>query len=292
MSASEERRLAWGLMSPALMVLAVFAFYPIASSLWLSLHRVVLGLPGLGRGWVGLANYRQLLHDPAAGEALMHTLAFVALSTALEVALGLGMALVLNRSFRGRGWLRAALLIPWALPTVVSSQMWRFLLNDRYGLMNYLLYGGALTHYRAWLSEPAWAFAALVAADVWKTAAFAALIILAGLQAIDDDLYQAARVDGAGPWQRFRLITWPLLRPALGLALLFRTMDAFRVFDLVYVMTQGGPGGSTSVLMFYGYQKMFAEGFLGYGAAVSVLVFITVLAVSLIYVRALREARP
>ncbi len=285
--AARDQRLAWGMLTPSLAVVAAFAFYPILSSVWLSLHRVVLGLPGLGRGWVGLDNYRLLLGDPAFGEALRNTLVFVALSTSLEVLLGLVMALLLNRAFRGRGLVRAALLVPWALPTVVASQMWRFLFNDRYGLVNYLLYGGALGHYQAWLAEPGWALAALVLADVWKTSAFAALLILAGLQAIPDQLYEAARVDGAGPWRRFTLITWPLLRPALLLALLFRTMDALRVFDLVFVMTQGGPGGTTDVLMFHGYQKMFAEGFLGQGAAVSVVVFLCALGLGLVYLRVL-----
>ncbi|MFH1036289.1 MAG: sugar ABC transporter permease [Pseudomonadota bacterium] len=282
-----ERVWAWGLTAPCLLVVAVFAFYPIVSSFWLSLHRLVLGLPGLGQPFVGLDNYRRLLADPAALASLATTLGFVALSTGLEVLLGLGMALVLNQSFRWRGLVRAAVLVPWAIPTVVSSQMWRFIMNDQYGLLNMALYGGALGDYRAWLAEPVWALAALVAADVWKTSCFAALLILAGLQTIPDELYEAARIDGANAWQRFWRITLPLARPALLLALVFRTMDAFRVFDLVFVMTQGGPGGSTEVLQFYGYKKIFAEGFMGYGSAVSVLVFCTVLLVSLIYLRLL-----
>lgn len=278
-----ERLLGLGLLAPCLLALCLFAFYPIVYSFVLSLHRIVLGLPGLGEPFVGLANYRRLLHDPALAGAVVNTCLFVAASTVLELAVGLGLALVVHRSFRGRGLVRAAVLVPWAIPTVVSSQMWRFICNDQYGLLNLALFGAQVESYRAWLADPGWALAAVVLADVWKTAPFAALILLAGLQAIPEELYEAARIDGAGPWQRFRHVTLPALRPALAVALLFRTMDAFRVFDLVFVMTQGGPGGATNVLQLYGYQKMFAEGFLGYGSAVAVLIFALVLAVSLGY---------
>ncbi|MCB2186549.1 MAG: sugar ABC transporter permease [Deltaproteobacteria bacterium] len=288
--ASPARREKWwglGLLAPAFLVVTIFAFLPIADSIFLSLHRLILSLPQLGEPFVGLANFRRLLADPAALGSLVTTLIFVAVSTALEVLLGLAMALVLNRSFRGRGLARAAVLVPWAIPTVVSSQMWRFIMNDQYGLWNYLLFGGHTAAYQAWLALPGWALAAIIAADVWKTSSFAALIILAGLQGIPDELYEAARLDGAGPWQSFWRITLPLARPAILLALLFRTMDAFRVFDLVYVMTQGGPANATSVLQFYGYKKMFAEGFMGYGSAISVLVFAAVLLVALVYLRLL-----
>lgn len=282
---SGGRALAWGLLAPCLAVVTAFAFWPIVQSFVMSLHRIILGLPGLGTPFVGLENYARLAGDPAARGAVLITLGFVACSTLMEVALGMLMALALNRSFRGRGWVRAAVLVPWAVPTVVASQMWRFIFSDRYGLINWLAFGSDVASYQAWLADPGWAFAAIVAADVWKTSSFAALIILAGLQTIPTELYEAAALDGAGPWQRFRHLTLPLVLPALAIALVFRTMDAFRVFDLVYVMTQGGPGGSTTVLQFFGYQKMFAEGFVGYGSAVSVLVFVIVLAVSLLYLK-------
>lgn len=280
-----ERALAWGLLMPCLLVVCAFAFYPIVQSMIMSLHRIILGLPALGTPYVGLSNYARLAADPAARNAVVVTLGFVAASTLLEVALGTVMALALNQGLRGRGWLRAAVLVPWAVPTVVASQMWRFIFSDRYGLFNWLLFGSDTAAYQAWLAEPAWAFAALVAADVWKTSSFAALIILAGLQTIPAELYEAAVLDGAGPWQRFRRLTLPLVLPALAIALVFRTMDAFRVFDLVFVMTQGGPADATNVLQFYGYQKMFAEGFLGYGSAISVLVFLIVLLISLLYLK-------
>lgn len=281
------RWLAVVLLSPCLAVVAVFALYPIGYSVYLSLHRIVLGLPGLGRPFVGLGNYQLLLADSTAISSLLKTLLFVFASTFLEILFGLVIALVVHRKFRGRGLVRAAVLVPWAIPTVVASQLWRYLFNDKYGLINYLAFGTDTSQYQAWLAHPAWAFAAIVVADVWKTSAFAALLILAGLQTIPEDLYEAATIDGAGRWFQFTHITLPLLRPALLLALLFRTMDAFRVFDLVFVMTQGGPADATNVLQFYGYKKLFAEGLLGYGSTLSVLVLVLTLGVCLLYLRAL-----
>jgi multiple sugar transport system permease protein len=280
-----ERIFAAFLLLPCLLFVSVFAFYPILYSFYLSLHRIILSLPGLKRPFIGLENYRELFRDPVALHSLTNTFVFVFTSTFFEILFGLVIALIINRHFRGRGAVRAAVLVPWAIPTVVASQMWRFIFNDNYGLLNYLLFGANVPAYRAWLADPLFAFAAIVAADVWKTSSFAALLILAGLQTIPDELYDAARIDGAGAWRRFRSITLPLIKPALLIALLFRTMDAFRVFDLVYVITQGGPADSTNVLQFYGYKKIFAEGLMGYGSTISVLVFVVTLSVSLLYIR-------
>lgn len=285
-----ERLFGWTLLAPCLLTICVFVFYPIVQSVLLSLHRMVLALPGLGEPVVGLANYRRLASDPQALTALMNTLVFVGVSTVAEVGLGLLIALTMQRAMRGRGLVRAAVLVPWAIPTVVASQMWRFVMNDQYGLLNLVLFGRDLASYHAFLADPFWALVAVIAADVWKTSSFAALIILAGLQTVSDDLLEAARLDGAGVLGRFWHVTLPAIKPALAIALLFRTMDAFRVFDLVFVMTQGGPGGATDVLQFYGYKQMFAEGFLGYGAAVSVLVFTLVLAVSVFYLWLMRRS--
>jgi len=284
---TRERVFAAALLFPGLLLVVIFAFYPILYSFYLSLHRIILGLPGLGQPFVGLRNYADLLHDRIALHALANTLLFVLSSTLLEVMFGLCIALVMNRHFRGRGFLRASILVPWAIPTVVSSQMWRFIFHDKYGLLNFILFGPDISRYQAWLAAPSIAFAAIVTADVWKTSSFAALLILAGLQTIPDDLYEAARIDGASAWQQFRKITLPLVRPALLVALLFRTMDAFRVFDLVFVMTQGGPADSTNVLQFYGYKKIFAEGLMGYGSTVSVLVFLVTFVTAMVYLRLL-----
>lgn len=286
-----SHRLALSLLLPSFVFVALFSLYPIVDSFRLSFFRLILTLPWLGQKWVGWANYADLLSDPVARHSLLTTLIFVAVTIPLELLFGLGMALVLNESFRGRGLMRAVILIPWAIPTVVSAQTWRFLFNDRYGLVNFALFGADTGSYIAPLAEPHLALMAIMAAEVWKTTPFAALILLAGLQAIPDDLYEAASVDGAGGWQRFRHVTLPLLLPALLLALLFRTIDALRVFDLVFIMTQGGPADRTNVLQFYGYKKTFAEGMIGYGSAIAVVVFLLALILSLIYLRFLRTDR-
>lgn len=280
-----EGFLGYAFLAPALLLISFFALYPVADTIWLSLHQIILTLPALGEKFVGMDNYNTLFKDPAVISSYSVTLAFVIITTAFELLFGLVIALVINECFPGRGAVRAAALIPWALPTVVASQMWRFIFNDQYGFFNYLLYGSDTAAYKAWLAEPMTAFAAILIADIWKTSSFAGLLILAGLQIIPRDLYHAARIDGANRWQQFRHITLPMIKPAILVALLFRTMDALRVFDLVFVMTQGGPADSTSVIQFYGYKKIFTEGDIGYGSAVSTLIFVTILVISIFYVR-------
>jgi multiple sugar transport system permease protein len=253
--------------------------------MFLSMHRIFLSLPGMGQKLVWFGNYIELFHDKVALHSIINTFMFVAFTTGFEIVFGLVIALVIHEEFKGRGLVRAAVLVPWAIPTVVASQMWRFIFNDKYGLVNFILYGNHVVSYTAWLADPCYAFGAVVIADVWKTSSFAALLILAGLQIIPEEIYEAARIDGAGPWQRFTRITLPLIKPAILIALLFRTTDAFRVFDLVFIMTQGGPADSTNVLQFYGYKKMFAEGLMGYGSAISVLVFFLTFIIALLYIR-------
>jgi multiple sugar transport system permease protein len=282
---SNRRDPVWRFLLPSFLFIGVFSLYPIIESFRLSLYRMILTMPWLGEKFVGWENYRDLVTDPVARGSFFTSLLFVAVTTPVEVLVGLAMALVLNESFRGRGWLRAIVLIPWAVPTVVSSQMWRFIFNDRYGLFNYLIFGSATQEYWAPLAEPGLALMAIMLADVWKTSSFAGLILLAGLQGIPGELYEAAAIDGASAWQKFRHVTLPLLKPALLLALLFRTIDALKVFDLVFVMTQGGPADTTNILQFYGYKKIFAEGMIGYGSAIAVAVFAISLLLSIVYLR-------
>jgi ABC-type sugar transport system permease subunit len=276
---------------PSMVFAAVFSVYPIFESFRLSFYRQILTLPWLGQKMVGWENYQDILSDPVALQSLRTTLLFVAVTIPLELLLGLGMALIINEAFRGRALMRAIVLTPWAIPTVVSSQMWRFIFNDRYGLFNFILFGGATSHYLAPLADPEQAKLTIMAAEIWKTTPFVALLLLAGLQTIPDDLYEAASIDGARPWRKFVSVTLPLLVPALLLALLFRTIDALRVFDLVFVMTQGGPADATNVLQFYGYKKTFAEGMLGYGSAIAVTVFLLSLILSSLYIRMLKGSR-
>ena len=272
---------------PSFLFIVIFSLVPIFESFRLSFYRMILTLPWLGQKFVGWQNYLDLLADPVARHSLATTVIFVCVTVPLEVLLGLAVALVINEPFRGRGLLRAVVLVPWAIPSTVASQMWRFIFNDRYGLFNYFLFGDRTELYLAPLADPQMALGAIMVADVWKTTPFAALIILAGLQAVPDEIYEAASVDGAGAWQKFRRITLPMIQPAILLAFLFRTIDALRVFDLVFVLTQGGPADSTNVLQFYGYKKSFAEGMVGAGSAVSVLVFFLALLFALLYIRVL-----
>ncbi|GIW73314.1 MAG: ABC transporter permease [Planctomycetota bacterium] len=277
-----RERFGYLLLAPALLVMGAFLLGPIAAAFVTSLH---VDTPFAPRRFVGLENYALLLEDEAALGSLEFTLLFVVVSVALEVAGGLVVALVLDRWRRGQGLVRAAVLLPWAMPTVVAAVMWKYIFNDQYGLVNALMYGDALERYQAWLAHPLGARAAIILADVWKSTSFAALLILAGLQAVPRELLEAARADGAGPLRRLLWVRLPLIRPAILVAVLFRTIDALRVFDLVYVMTRGAPAGATDVLQFYGYQKMFPEQQFGYGAAVSVCVFLLALGLSLLAMR-------
>jgi multiple sugar transport system permease protein len=267
------RRLGPWLAAPALLALLLLAGVPILGAFWQSLFHETARDPAQ---WVGLDNYARLVRDPETRNSLLFTLQFVGSSVVLELLLGLATALVLHARFRGRGWVRAAVLVPWAIPTVVASWIWRYIFDDYSGVMTYV-------SDTSWFSEPFWAQTIIILADVWKTMPFTALLILAGLQTIPVELIEAARVDGAGPWRRFKEITLPLLRPAILVALLFRTMDAFRVFDLVFVMTRGKSG--TSVLQFQGYKALFDQQDYGTGAAISAVVFLLIAATSVYYVR-------
>ncbi|RMF94839.1 MAG: sugar ABC transporter permease [Candidatus Schekmanbacteria bacterium] len=283
----KEKTFAFFLLLPAFLFLAIFSIYPILYSFFLSFFKLSLWKNISVGAFVGFANYTALLRDKIALHSFLITFAFVIITTFFEILFGIVIALVMHNTFKWRGFIRAAILIPWAIPTVVSSQMWRFIFNDQYGFANFLLFGAHTDSYKAWLANPTLAFFSIAAADIWKSSSFAALIILAGLQIIPEDLYEAAKIDGASRWYQFIKITLPLLKPTILVALLFRTIDAFRVFDLVFVMTQGGPGDATNVLQFYGYKKIFAEGFVGYGSTISVIIFLIIFCLSLLYIRML-----
>jgi len=280
-----ERRQALLLVAPAVAVLACVALYPLAAALLLSLQRVILVFGE--REFIGLANYRFLLQDARFWSALGNTAYFTLVAVALELLLGLPLALLLNARFRGRGAFRAGVLIPWAIPTVVSAKLWAWLFNADYGLLNALVPGPALN----WLGSPRLALHAAILVDVWKTTPFVALLLLAGLQGIPLDLLRAARVDGAGAWRAFRSITLPLLRPALSLALLFRALDAFRVFDALYVLTEGGPANTTETLSLYAYKTLMRSGDFGYGSTLAVATFLCVAALALVLVRLVDRGR-
>jgi multiple sugar transport system permease protein len=275
----EERRLGAGMLTPALAVIALVAAYPICYALWLSLNEYSVITPGLSR-FVGLDNYREALGSVKFWEAMETTILF----TVISVSLGLGMALVMHRAFRGRAVLRAVVLVPWAILTVVTAITWRTIFEPELGFANTMLSalslpGGDVV----WLGEEGYALAVMIFADVWKTAPFMALLLLAGLQGIPDELHDAAKVDGATTWQRFRNITLPLLVPAITVALIFRTLDALRVFDLPYVLTKGANG--TETLSLLAQAELVANRNTGLGSALAVLTFITVMGISFLYIR-------
>jgi ABC-type sugar transport system permease subunit len=282
----QEARLAWLFVMPALLTILLVALFPLAWSAWESVHLHDLRMPWLGRPFIGLDNYVEALQDPRFWSALGHTGFFAVLSVGLELLIGLGLALALNRAFRGRGLVRAAVLIPWAIPTVVSALLWRFMFEGQSGIVNTILVSVGVLHAPVvWFIQPAAAWVPVILADVWKTTPFVALLLLAGLQNIDASLYEAARIDGASPWRQFRHVTLPLLRPAILVALIFRTLDAFRVFDLIYALTGGGPGTSTEPIALYTFNALLQNLQFGYGSALSIIVFLVTFGLALLYIK-------
>lgn len=283
-----ERQLGWALVAPALAIVGAVAIFPLTWTVWESLHQHDLRMPWLGQPFIGLANYREIVLDTRFWAALGHTAFFAIASLALELALGLTLALALNRAFRGRGLVRAAVLVPWAIPTVVAALLWRFMFDSQAGIANALLVDlGMLDRPIVWFVHTSTAWVPVILADVWKTTPFVALLLLAALQGIDRSLYEAAAVDGASAWRQLRQITLPLLTPAILVALVFRTLDAFRVFDLIYVLTNGGPGTSTEPLALYTFSTLLQNLRFGYGSALSVAIFVVTFGLALLYIKGL-----
>ena len=279
-SGLSERRLAAAMVSPSLIVIVIVAAYPIAYAIWLSLHQYSLIHAGLSR-WAapaGLGNYKEALQDPDFWNAVRVTFEFTIASVFLETVIGLGMAMAMHAAFKGQGLLRTTVLVPWAVLTVVTAIMWRTIVDPNLGFVNQILGTD-----KVWLGNSPWALIVMIFADTWKTAPFMALLLLAGLQVIPSDIYEAAKVDGATAWQRFRRITLPLLTPALLVALIFRTLDALRAFDLPKVLTNGANDTTTLSLL---AQKTFQVNSLyGPGSALSILTFLIVMIVSFTYIR-------
>jgi len=276
------------LVAPALGVIALIAIFPLAWTVWESLHMHELRMPWLGNPFVGLDNYAEIARDPRFWAALGHTVFFTITSITIELILGLFLALAMNRAYRGRGIVRAAILVPWAIPTVVAALLWRFMFESESGIANALLVdAGILNQPIVWFIQTATAWVPVILADVWKTTPFVALLLLAGLQNIDLTLYEAAAVDGANGWWQLRHITLPLLKPTILVTLIFRTLDGFRVFDLIYVLTGGGPGTSTEPVALYTFNALLQNLRFGYGSALSVVIFAITFGLALLYVKGL-----
>ena len=283
-----DKRLAWLLLGPAIVITASVAVLPLGWTVLQSFYAYDLRRPFEGRVFIGLDNYAEAFQAARFWGALGRTLFFTGVSVALELSVGLALALLLHRAFFGRGVARTAALLPWAIPTVVAALIWRFLFESETGLVNALLRGAGIVEAPiGWLAGATSAWVPVVLGDVWKTSPFVALILLAGLESIDREVSEAARTDGAGPFAELVHVTLPLLRPAIVVALVFRALDAFRVFDLVYVLTGGGPGVATEPVALYAFDAMLRELRFGYGSALSVLIFVVSFGLALIAVRLL-----
>lgn len=288
LAARRRRDAAWFVL-PLLASLAVVAGWPLARTVWLSFTDATLS--GGAHDFIGLANYIFLLDDPDWWVAVRNTLVFASISVALETALGLAIALVLDMQIRGRGLLRAAVLVPWAIPTVVSAQLWAWMLHDQYGVINQVLLAlGVIEAPRAWLADRTLAMASVIAVDVWKTTPFIVLLLLAALQTVPAELHEAAQVDGAGAIRRFLVVTLPVIRPALLVAVIFRLLDALRIFDLIYVMV--GNASSTATMAVYARQQMVDFQDAGYGSAASTLLFALVALATAVFISLGRLTAP
>jgi trehalose/maltose transport system permease protein len=282
-----QTRLAWLLLLPALAVVVFVAIYPLGRTVYQSFtnQEFLAGLTPTKR--VGFANYHTLIHDTIFRDTVVLTIKFTVITVSLEFLLGLIIALVVNSHFKGRGVMRAIMLVPWAIPTVVAAKMWLWMLDDTYGVVNDLgMRTHILSHPHAWIADPSTQLAAVSAVDIWKTTPFVALLLLAGMQVIPNDLYEAASVDGANQLQQFWRITLPLLRPAILVTLIFRTLDALRVFD-VFAVFFGYRLGAQSMAV-YNQSTIVGDGHVGYGAAMSVAIFLIISLFVVIYVTFVR----
>ncbi len=280
----QRRRAAWLFVLPMLLVLAAVAGWPLLRTIYFGFTDATLSNPETHRV-VGFGNFVALAHDPDWWRAVKNTVLFAAISVALETLLGLVIALTLDAHLPGRGLLRTAVLIPWAVPTVVSAQMWNWMYNDLYGVLNAIFLAvGLVDAPRAWTANPDLALYAVIAVDVWKTTPFMALLILAALQLLPGEIYEAARIDGVSPLKVFWRVTLPLIRPALTVAIIFRTLDALRVFDLPYVLT--GNSRYTASMAVFARQQLVDFQDVGYGSAASTFLFLIVAAFTVIYLTA------
>jgi trehalose/maltose transport system permease protein len=282
-------RSAWLFMAPMLIVLVLVAGWPLLRTIWFGFTDANLSDLDAAE-FVGVINYYYLLQDPDWWNAVWNTFVFATVSVTLETALGLGIALALDAHFRGRGLLRAAVLIPWAIPTVVSAQMWAWMFNDVFGVINHALLAiGLISEPIAWTASPDTALIAVIMVDVWKTTPFMALLLLAGLQMLPQECYESAKVDGVHPLKVFFKVTLPLVKPALMVAVIFRVLDALRIFDLIYVMT--GNNKDTMSMSVYARQQLVDFQDVGYGSAAATLLFLIIALVTVVYLTLGRVGR-
>ena len=292
----DKIRAAWIFLTPMILVLLAVAGWPLLRTIWLGFTDAKLSAPGVAQ-FVGFENFLfwldygdgegewiGLLVDPTWWRAVWNTVYFTIISVTLETLLGLIVALVLNASFAGRGFVRAAILVPWAIPTIVSAKMWAWMMHDQFGILNDIfLKLHIISEPIAWTASPDTAMAAVIIVDVWKTTPFMALLILAGLQMLPGDIYEAAKVDGIHPVRTFFKVTLPLIRPAIMVAVIFRALDSLRIFDLIYVLTPNNE--QTITMSVYARQHLFDFDNFAYGSAASTALFLIIAIITIVYIK-------
>ncbi|WP_329310658.1 carbohydrate ABC transporter permease [Streptomyces sp. NBC_01262] len=282
---------AWGFLAPVVLYLAAFYAYPLYRNIDLSVRDYTVRSFVQGDApFTGLANYRKILADPTFAPALTHTVVFTAASLFFQYAIGLGLAVFFHQNFRLSATLRGLFLVPWLLPLIVSGSTWAWMLNSDSGVVNAVLHGIGIAP-QNWLTSPTWSLASVIVANIWIGVPFNLVVLHSGLQAVPPSLYEAAALDGAGPWQRFRLITFPLLRPVSAITLLLGLIYTLKVLDIIWIMTKGGPAGSSTTLATWSYQLGFGNLLpsFGPGAAVGNLLVLIALAFGLVYIRVQRK---
>ena len=282
-----ESWVAAAFVAPAALIIVLIVLVPLGRALWMSLFNIQLTRPGV-EPFVGLGNYIDQLVSGNFWGSVGRALFFTVASTALELLLGLALALLMDQPLRGRWLLRTIIILPWALPTIVNALMWRWIDNAEYGSLNALLtQTGIISHYQPWLSNSDTAMWMVILADVWKLTPLVAILLLAGLQSVDREVVEVARVDGASSWQTFRLILLPLITPVILIVLVLRTMEAFKVFDIIWIMTHGGPANSTQSIAIYAYQTAYQGFDFGRGAALGYLIALVIMVLAAVYLRLL-----
>jgi len=282
-----ETWVAAAFIAPAALVIVLVVVVPLARAAWMSLFDISLIHPGQ-EPFVGLGNYIDQLTSPAFWAAVWRSLYFTVVSTTLELLFGLALALLMDQPLRGRWLLRTLVILPWALPTIVNALMWRWIDNAEYGALNALLTQlGLLADYKVWLSDNDLAMWMVIIADVWKMTPLVAILLLAALQSVDRELVEVAKVDGATTFQSFLMVVLPLITPVILIVLVLRTMEAFKVFDIIWIMTGGGPANSTQTIAIYAYQTAFQGYDFGAGAALGYLIALIIMALAAVYLRLL-----
>jgi multiple sugar transport system permease protein len=282
----DERRLGFALLAPTMILLALFIAYPFFKGVELAVTDTRVGVPG---HFVGLANFEKIWNDDIFRLAVWNTCLYTFVTTVIKLILGLWLALLLNRNFRGKAFMRAFILLPFIIPTVLSTFAWKWMFDPTFSVLNWLLWHLGIIHGRInWLGEPGLAMISVIIVNVWRGVPFYAISLLAGLQTISPELQEAAAIDGARAWQRFRHVTWPLLLPVTMVIVLFSVIQTFADFQLVYVLTGGGPANATQLFATYAYQIGIGTGLLSEGATISLAVFpvlLLVVIVQLLYIR-------